>query len=211
LDIIEDDKRVTRITGPGHKEGYSFDDVNTIWFWQGNVNYIPSGVGKIFKNLKSFNLGYDTFSLHLKALKRSNFADMKKLEEVRINKGDIVTIERDTFYDLPNVKWITVLHNNIKELSKDLFVKNSRLEYAFFDYNELTFLHKDLFSQQNNPALLEVSFQFNKLTSIKPDFAPYSEQMRNINLHGNTCINDQFGGTSNTTFNQIISLMKTNC
>jgi len=185
INVTEDNTKVGKITGPPHLDGKSFDDVNEVWYWTERLDFMPRGMGNIFKNLVKVWVSYETKNLHLKSIKRLNFENMLKLEVLVLYHNDIEMIASDALFDLPELNHIDFQNNKITQLSRNLLMKNVKLEHVDFSRNLLTSLHKDLFKK--NPLLKVVSFKDNKLAKIHVDFIKFY-QLTDFDLSGNVCI-----------------------
>ncbi len=176
-----------------------------LWFWTGQLEYIPDGIGKHFKYLSSFRVGYDDRNLGLKLLRRRNFKGMELLTTLDVRHNNVETIDEDTLRDLPNLIFFVVNNNKLKVLHTDIFDNNVKLVSVDAASNQLEFLPHGLF--KNNP-LEEAFFDNNKLKTISTDFTPLVS-IRVIDFRGNICIDKALYDFSNLT--EFQSILKFQC
>jgi Leucine-rich repeat (LRR) protein len=159
--------------------------VTEIWFWNGNLTYIPDNVGHLFPNLLKFWVSYDTRNLGLKQLKRRNFKEMFNLHHLDVKFNDVEAVEEDTLFDLPELKYFRINNNMLKALHKQTFSRNLKLKEVKASTNQLKVLHRDLFIK--NTVLEKIDFRDNKLTQIGSDFTKLTS-LSLLDFHGNICI-----------------------
>ncbi|XP_037027728.1 uncharacterized protein LOC119068294 [Bradysia coprophila] len=189
-----------------HSLGFDTLDVTYIWFWTGTMQFIPYGIGNIFKNLEVFRVGYDDRNLGLKRLQRSNFKDMELLVHLDVRYNAIETMDEDTLHDLPNLKYFVINNNKLKVLHKNTFGRNHKLKQINANSNQLEILPIDLF--ENNAMLEEVNFKHNNLKKISTSFT-HLLSVRKIDFHGNHCIDKVLDDVDNVT--EFQTLLKYQC
>ncbi|XP_037052393.1 chymotrypsin-like elastase family member 2A [Bradysia coprophila] len=180
--ITVQDLEVKTFTG-NHLASYTNQNVTQIWFWQGNLEYIPNGIGLIFQHLDKFLVGYDDTNLGLKQIHRSNFENMH-LTLLQLHDSYIETVDTDTLWDLVHLEVFVLVNSRLKVLPATFFEKNVKLRQVNGNGNEIEYLPLDLF--KHNPLIEEVSFKDNKLRSISADFSAL-KMVHSIDLHGNAC------------------------
>lgn len=205
VNVTSNSFEIDSFTGT-HSLGYGDLNVSYIWFWTGTLQFIPSGIGKIFKNLEVFRVGYDDRNLGLKRLRRSNFMDMESLVHLDVRYNNIQTIDEDTLSHLPNLKYFVVNNNKLKMLHKNTFAKNFKLRQINANSNRLEFLPNDLFD--NNDLLEEAHFKHNNLKKIVTHFT-HLRSIRRIDFHGNDCIDKVLDDVDNVT--EFQTLLKYQC
>ncbi len=202
MNVTNQNSEVNLITGT-HRTGYDAHNVSEIWFWTGDLKYIPDGIGRHFKYLEKFWVGYDDRNLGLKRLRRRNFEDMELLFWMDVKFNNVESVDEDTLRDLPNLKYFVIKNNIVKVLHKDTFKYNVKLIHVDAASNQLEFLPDDLF--RNNPLMEEALFNNNKLKTISIDFTPLVS-IKKINFHGNVCIDKALDhGTILTEFQSLLS------
>lgn len=194
FEISREDFEIDEITGQ-HVAGYSAKDVTQIWFWTGNYNYIPNGIGKVFNSLQQIWVTNNVNNLRLRVLQRRNFLDMPNLIHVNVNFNEIERIDEETFWDVPHLLRLMIKDNKIKTLHKSTFVKNLKLTLFFADDNQIEALPKELF--ENNLMLHKVSLKGNKLMEISVDFTLLTK-LEHVDLSENICTSQSFMRVENT-------------
>lgn len=183
-----------------HIPGKTDPDIERIVFENGTMIYLPDGIGKVLKGLKTFVVAVVNF----KFPKRSNFKNLENLTKLQIYKNDIETLGEETLWDLSNLEIFVLYKNNLKILDERTFDKNTRLKQIDVRWNRLELLPRNLF--KNNLLLEEAYFTGNSLKIIQVDFSEL-RNIRVLNFIDNICINAEYDANSNDLYN----LIKANC
>jgi len=151
-----------------------------------DMEFLPGNIGALLPNLENIQ----ATSSNLSFLKRSNFRFMRKVHNVYASFNQISSIDKDSFHDLPSLRVLTLNNNKIKFLPPALLHKSKKLEFFHINDNQIEIIPKDFFI--NNKKLTNVKFSDNKLKTILVDFTKL-EQLSELNLAGNVCINQKIG------------------
>lgn len=177
------------------------DMMQQMWFWTGQLDFIPYGIGRKFKSLENFWVSYSDRNLGLKCLKRQNFKDMDRLWYLDVKYNEVETVDEDTLRDLPNLKYFVINNNKLKTLRKDTFEMNTKLQHVNANSNQLEFLHSELF--RHNTRLKEAQFRNNKLKTISIDFTRL-KSMETVDFRGNECVDKALADVRHLTELQTI-------
>lgn len=130
-----------------HLAGKTDVDVEQIWFHNGTMLFIPSGMGTIFNNVKSINIGdlVSLTSLGTKSIQRINFENFENLEGIAIVSSEIKKIDKDALWDLPNLQFFMAYANRLKFLNERTFERNPNLKRVAFISTELEEMPQLLF------------------------------------------------------------------
>jgi Leucine-rich repeat (LRR) protein len=117
-------------TGPltrGLKFRPIFDGLPSIeglWLYFKPATYIFSGIGEYFPILKRLEISQQL----IKFVERENFANMKNLEELRLQSNKIGFLPEDVFWDLPNLKILNLSDNRLVEVPAKLLINSKQIE-----------------------------------------------------------------------------------
>lgn len=204
MDIQSDNIAVASFTG-SHLSEKTDQDVEIIVFFNGTMFFIPSGVGRMFKNVKEFIVYPD---LSTKRLGPSHFQSLENLIDLWIANNEITILDYDSLKDLKQLKNFTLQDNNkleilprnlfrnnlllesvylnrnsLKTIDESTFVTNEKLIDVWLQMNELKVLPKNLF--RNNLLLEIVSIYNNSLTAIDETIFETNVKLKTIYLDGN--------------------------
>lgn len=119
--LTESDRYVINAEGR-HKNGYSFQDVQSLWVHKGIIKYFPRKIQSLFPNL----IGLSFMDTNITEIHREDLESFPKL--IRLNLAD----------------------NSISVLESDLFVHNTNLKIVGFNNNKITHVDSHVFMPLNN-------------------------------------------------------------
>jgi len=125
-----DAAQVDNITGT-HLSGYNNDNVEAISITQGQINYFPRGLNKIFKNLK----GISIVSTGFKEIHQSDLKDFPKLMNLYLYSRNIEILEENLFEFNPNLELVHLNTNKITHIDPKVFDKLTKLKYLYLQLN----------------------------------------------------------------------------
>lgn len=164
---------------------YSNDYVNDVVIINQTTFYIPEGFGDFFPSLKQLEM----ISSKLKFIRRSNFAQMKNLLDLRLDDNEIEIIFSDTFWDLKKLQWLSISGNRIKALTEGLTMTMPELMWFTANDNEIQVFDEKCF--RHNKKLELVSLQSNLLRKIRFHLRKFKD-LAFVDMRGNLCIDEYF-------------------
>lgn len=188
MDIRTENIDVSSFTGT-HDNGKTDKDVTDIKFHNGVMFYLPNGVGKYFKTLRSLG----GRGLNTKHITRSNLQNLENLRGLYFDNNEIELLQFDTLWDLPALEGFSLDDNKLKVLDERTFEKNDKLKLVSLQSNRLEFLPRNIFKA--NHLLEEIKLNLNVLKNIETDFSTL-KNVKHIFLLRNVCINDFYANTT---------------
>ena len=163
-----------------HLENFTNNDVKVFKFNKQIVDQIPSGIGKLFPNLKHAVF----YANKLKKIRRSEMEELPNLIVLSFHSNFISYVAEDTFVDFKLLQSISISFNKLQNLPDRVFHNQPNLQRVYLNQNNLIMLKPELFEKNNRLEIVEL--QHNLLSII----APFSESLpiTNINLKFNFCI-----------------------
>lgn len=190
-----------------HQTGRVVDDVKQVFVPDQTVNYIPAGIGKLFRNIKALIIENSL----LYKLQRSDFDGLHDLTALLLSYNRLEDISDNAFDDLSKVEYLSLSLNQIKSLSDDTFVGMKSLKRLHVHENKIERIGNGIFRENEN---LEVIWlQGNRLKYIGADFLVPVKSLYEVFLGSNVCINDwytrsispKYGGVSLESLNEKIA------
>lgn len=184
LDIRGENMVLESFTGT-HEEGRTDQNVERIVFVNGTMASFPNGMGNFFRNLKELVAYTNDSTLGPKSIRRSDFQNIEKINNLYFVGNGIETVDADALWDLPNLEILLLRENKLKQLHETTFEKNIKLHTVILDHNKLENLPRNLF--RHNVALSLVKLNYNRIKIIDTDFTEL-KNIRYIELYKNICI-----------------------
>jgi hypothetical protein len=133
-----------------------------------NVDFLPKEILNDFPQFNSLNIHYcDTLTI----IKNDLFTkDFNVIQYLHLSFNKIESIEANAFQLLTNLKWIALGDNQMQSLPHQIF--------------------------RNNPEIIIMWLDGNKITSITPDFFKNLNKLQFVSLLKNQCIYGIFGCAS---------------
>jgi hypothetical protein len=174
-------ENITKITGI-HQSGKSNDDVKAIHFEiSGTWNFLPSGFGNYFKNLK----GLSVSNAKLKAVSRSDLQQFTSLVILSLSGNELEVIEENLFEFNLNLEEIYFEGNKIKKVGYNVLSPLKKLSLADFSYNVCisrvaeNVIEVELLNNELNQNCFNVMEAIKKeISSLKSEMEIMSEQNR---------------------------------
>lgn len=183
LRIEEPDTVINSVKGR-HKFGKSNENVSVLYIISFNSNcikHIPTGVGKMFKNLVKIQVVEEP----LATISSNDFIDIKSLQIIEIRKTFLSLIPEDTFSNLLTLEILNLSDNRIQELKPKTFGNLLNLRRVLLSGNLLISLPSQLFA--GNVNLEEIDLSANRLRFIDTTFDSLKNSTR-ILMADNFCI-----------------------
>lgn len=114
-----------------HYPGKSNSNVNGIDSYQKTIQYFPSGMDKIFGNLKLISIWHG----RIKEIHQSDLRPFSKLVYLSLHQNNIEVIDDGLFDFNPNLEVITLSNNRISHIDQFVFDNLVKLAYLGFDAN----------------------------------------------------------------------------
>jgi hypothetical protein len=122
----------------------------------------------------------------LEQITRGVFPDLRKLQSLWLQNCSIKSIDKNAFEDLENLKSIVLEYNQLVEIPGKLFQPLVNLRELYLYSNNLQRLEDDWFNE--NGANIEfLSFRFNNISAVSPNFIRNLPQLNNFGMQGNIC------------------------
>jgi hypothetical protein len=144
----------------------SKSEINSFYIWaSAKVDFIPRDILTEFPNL----VGLVVQGCDLQTLKTGLFRpELQRIENLALRSNKIEFIEAQAFQYLVKLKWIDVGNNELATLSYQIF--------------------------GNNPDLIYIRLNSNKIASIYPNFFDRLQKLKLVDFtEQNICINDKIG------------------
>jgi hypothetical protein len=166
-----------------HLKGRNNGNVDTLYFPSSDcMTFLPSGVGKIFPNLKKFEISHGS----LKYITQSDFAGLKSLQTIFIMKTLLSSIPEDAFNSLSSLETLKLSDNKIRDLKMKTFENLSSLKKLSLSENSLEILPSKIF--EKNLKLEEIDLSNNKLRVIEAETINSLKNLKKISFVGNFCV-----------------------
>lgn len=147
LITTESDRTVTEVIGT-HDEGKTNDDVKEVLIYESNSQYLPLGIGKIFKNIELY------------VVDRSNVTYLTKGDLDGFDKLKTLSLSFNVFERIP--KGFFDGHSSITSV----LITDGKLKFAEPDVlDPLVTLKSGLF--KNNPCINYSAFHAGKVSTLK--------------------------------------------
>lgn len=114
-----------------HENEKSIDDVTGFWISGKIVNYFPSGLENIFRNLQ----GIGIYNSHLKQIVKKDLRPFPRLVNLNLAKNDIQEIVKGLFDFNPDLKYIDLKENEITRIHPKTFNNLYSLVYLYLSKN----------------------------------------------------------------------------
>jgi len=114
-----------------HYSGKSNFNVNGIDSYQKTIQYFPSGLEKVFENLKLISIWHG----RIKEIHQSDLKPFPKLVYLSLHQNNIEILEDGLFDFNPNLEVITLSNNRISHIDQFVFDNLVKLAYLGFDSN----------------------------------------------------------------------------
>lgn len=126
-----DNKELTVVTG-NHMIGKVNEDVTAI-FTHGTRNFIefPSGVGRVFPNIK----GIAALKMNLTSISSDDLRQFPNLEDLDLSYNHITSLTDDLFSYTPNLMWISFRNNTLESVGKYLLDGLDNMDIINFENN----------------------------------------------------------------------------
>lgn len=194
-----------KVTGNHPSKGRQDRSVKFLEITSSNLSHIPREILEKFCNLEYLSvneIGLKTLDkIHLKQLKvllanknrlteldDEAFEDTKTIEIISLRENQISIIEPATFKKLTNLKELYLSSNKLEHLNMDLLSPLINLQILSLSGNKLKAIDMEHF--QLNRQLREILLYDNQLAAIHPQAFVNQNEMFNLELHGNKCVND---------------------
>lgn len=123
---------------------------------------------------------------------------------ISLDHNRIERIPEDTFVDLIKLKFLSISYNKLKSLTNNVFHTLSSLEGIYLNNNDLKEISQLLFKY--NYKLKEIYLHNNQLEFVSRNFTENLENLHEISLSANICID---GNYTSTTY--LIEKVSTSC
>ncbi|XP_070501597.1 uncharacterized protein [Chironomus tepperi] len=122
--------QIKLVTGT-HLDGYNNDDIEGIDVHEGEIQYFPRGLNKIFKNLKGIKVVYTG----LKEIHQSDLKHFPNLKTLDLSQNDLEILERNLFEFNPNLEEIYLFINKISHIDPNVFDQLTKLSILYLNSN----------------------------------------------------------------------------
>ncbi|CAO1336044.1 unnamed protein product [Diamesa serratosioi] len=172
---------IQKVTGH-HLDGKTDDDVESLFFEDQNVPFLPHGIDQRFINLK-FLTAKNSSVVHInnEALKMNN------LLELTFEYNNIKDIAENTFHNLGHLQSLNLASNHIAELHLNTFKNMMELRTLNLNWNQLELLEAGVFNDCKN--LQTLMLRQNKLKFIDKSILDPLVSLQYVYLQGNVCVN----------------------
>lgn len=140
---------------------------------------LPLNLADSFPNLEEFSTSETSF----RTLKRENLRYLRKLEILRLQRGELLKIRRDSFDDLENLRVIDLSGNYLNIIQPELFRDMEKLEELYVSDNGIEELNPRTFRYLMN--LKTFSADGNKISMISVDTFAYNRRLSKISISRN--------------------------
>jgi Leucine-rich repeat (LRR) protein len=140
---------------------------------------LPVNLAESFPNL----LELSTSDTNFRIIKRENLRNLRKLETLRLENGEILKIRRDSFDDLENLRVLDLNKNLLNSLTPELFRQLRNLEDLNISENSIEEINPRLFYNLKNLKFLNADK--NKFFSIPADAFYYNRKLKKISFSEN--------------------------
>lgn len=123
-------KNITKIRGT-HKSFKTNDNVYGVRFDDCQMNFIPTGLTKIFKNMKILLI----FNSNIKKLKKEDFAEYSQLTQLWFSTIEIDYLPGNLLELMPNLEIISFQSCKIRYIDSNFFDNHPNLKVAKFNSN----------------------------------------------------------------------------
>ncbi|XP_070501706.1 uncharacterized protein [Chironomus tepperi] len=162
---------VDLITGD-HLPGFNHDNVSAIEASnKGQIHYFPSGLHKIFRNLK----GIQIYNCSQKEIHKSDLKYFSKLMDLRLQYGQLEVLEANLFEFNPLLNAIFLSYNKITQIDPNIFDNLINLE-AFFAHG-ITCIDIDV---SNNLIAIQTQVKAAKCTNF--DYSNLDQKVKNLQI-----------------------------
>lgn len=151
-----------------------------------NMNFIPTGYSKFFKNLKILWIA----NCPLQSIIKSDFEEPSKFLILGLKNTQIKLITRDVFWGFENLTQLYIQSNQVKKIHEESLSKMTKLEILNLADNNLGYLSEKLFTRNMN--LQEIYLTDNKLKIIETKTFFGLTNVKKIELRRNICITKNF-------------------
>lgn len=139
-------------------------------------------------------------------LNNGMFRDCRFMEEIRVQRTVVTTIEEDIFQDTPNLRRLLIPRNSIQSLAIGTFRNLNNLEHLDIERNSIVTFHPQIFQglvslrhvqcgQLNNriwptglfsnlPSLFEININFSGLQTIEPSVFGALPSLEVLRIYG---------------------------
>jgi hypothetical protein len=117
-----------------HEAGKSCKDVETLWFWGGELRYLPSGLHKFFPKLNVLRVT----TCQLREITSSDLFGLEKLHTLILLNNELESLPDDLFMHNRNIHIINFTGNNLKVMSSRLFDPIPDDQWSRIDFRENT-------------------------------------------------------------------------
>lgn len=166
---------------------------------------LPVNLADSFPNLMQFSTSDSSFRI----AKRDNFKNLRKLELLKMTRGELLRIRRDSFDDLDSVKIIDLSENLLSSLPVELFRQLEKLEELIVAGNEIEELYPRMF--RNLPNLRIFNADENKIFMITADTFAGNRKLAKISLKNNALRFIDINAFSNLKELQSIDFSRNDC
>lgn len=168
-----------------------------------DLSFLPNRIGELFPNVRKIDATRDC---KIKQIKRSNFKNMYKLENLDLFNNLIRDISSDTFNDLKKLKSINLAYNKLKKIQPRTFANNPSLEWVDLSHNQIQTIVPRNFEDSNinhllinnnlietipfdafdgADSLLSIYTQDNEIKSLHKDIFSKNPQLNEIHAYDN--------------------------
>lgn len=201
-----------KVTGNHQSKGRQDPGVKFLEISSSNLSHIPAEVFEKFPNIEYLNVNEI-------GLRRIDKIEAKHMRVLLANKNRITELKNEIFSDCANLITISLRENLISSIEPGTFKKLANLQELYISSNKLESLHIEVFAPLINLQILSVSgnklttiemehlqmnrqlreslFYDNQIFAIHPQAFVNQQEMFNLELHGNKCIDGDFRAEEN--------------
>lgn len=140
---------------------------------------LPINLADSFPNLIEFEASGTSFRI----VKRENLRNLKKLESLRLESGELLRIRRDSFDDFDNLKVLSLSKNFLTSIPVEIFRQLGNLENLNLSGNNIEEFNSRLF--YNLRSLKNLSLDNNKIYQISAQTFYYNRKLKIISFNDN--------------------------
>ena len=185
LKFSEKNDEIVNVSGT-HVPGKSSFDVETLYFKNSSMNFIPVGYSKFLPNVKHIYV----FSAPIKSISSSNFENPLNLKTISLTSTEIKYLKADVFDSVINLEELALKNNKFTNIDLTILRFLNNLKKLDLSGNKLEFLTRNLFNKNEN--LREIYLYNNKLRAFDEGFFSVLNRLEKIDLRSNICIDEVF-------------------